>query len=601
MADAAADEPQEDNGILGGGIHRMIMIFIATQCISNLFGPPKTPPGVPTEERELTKMEKWAKARLPEQPAPAPRFSSHDAHGNRLAPHMRRWEDDHAFHLHAFYGCSNETSDLTPLWAEGNLTYSFDAANIRTQTFQLFRENATACLQRAWTNQTVFLHLFATANETFDLDHIEMRTVAELTMHRPLPQGKKGRSLLDDAVEEEEVVYDDRPVLHWKPTLDVRMAMLPPVFERGAIPDPVSRLLTFDEAGDYLPPLHKDEFWLLGKSLQPMNASVKALNLTVSFDIDGTVKWQLKSSMEQSWRQQAKLGMGSVNENDMLREMLLETKPWVLALTFIVSILHTLFEFLAFRNNVKFWRNKKTLVGLSARTIAWNAVCQLIVMLYLLDNDTSWMVLFSSGMALLTEAWKLTKAVTFEDGKLRLEESYAESPTKAYDDVATSHLMYLLAPLLVGFSTYSLVTDLHKGWYSWLVSSAVGFIYAFGFVMMTPQLYINYRLRSVAHLPWRAMVYKSLNTFIDDIFAFIIKQPTLRRLACLRDDVIFLATLYQRYLYPVDKTRVNEFGQGGADDADDADAVDALKLAAASAPAAPAALDLAELAAGPSS
>ena len=39
MADAAADEPQEDNGILGGGIHRMIMIFIATQCISNLFGP----------------------------------------------------------------------------------------------------------------------------------------------------------------------------------------------------------------------------------------------------------------------------------------------------------------------------------------------------------------------------------------------------------------------------------------------------------------------------------------------------------------------------------------------------------------------------------
>ena len=51
-------------------------------------------------------------------------------------------------------------------------------------------------------------------------------------------------------------------------------------------------------------------------------------------------------------RQQAKLGMGSDGENDMLREMLLETQPWVLALTFIVSILHTVFEFLAFRNNV---------------------------------------------------------------------------------------------------------------------------------------------------------------------------------------------------------------------------------------------------------
>ena len=74
-------------------------------------------------------------------------------------------------------------------------------------------------------------------------------------------------------------------------------------------------------------------------------------------------------------------------------------------------------------------------------------------------------------MGLLTEVWKLTKAITWENGSIRLEESYAVSPTKAYDDVATSHLMYSLAPLLVGYSCYSLVTDLHKGWYSWLVSS----------------------------------------------------------------------------------------------------------------------------------
>ena len=40
----------------------------------------------------------------------------------------------------------------------------------------------------------------------------------------------------------------------------------------------------------------------------------------------------------------------------MLREMLLETQPWVLVVTCIVSILHTVFEFLAFRNNVSFWR-----------------------------------------------------------------------------------------------------------------------------------------------------------------------------------------------------------------------------------------------------
>ncbi len=59
------------------------------------------------------------------------------------------------------------------------------------------------------------------------------------------------------------------------------------------------------------------------------------------------------------------------------------------------------------------------------------------------------------------------------------------------------------------------------------------------------------------------MTYKFLNTFIDDLFAFTIKMPTLHRLATLRDDVIFFVYLYQSYAYKVDYTRVNEFGQGG--------------------------------------
>ena len=65
----------------------------------------------------------------------------------------------------------------------------------------------------------------------------------------------------------------------------------------------------------------------------------------------------------------------------------------------------------------------------------------------------------------------------------------------------------------------------------------------------------------MAHLPWRAMSFKALNTFIDDLFAFVVKMPTLHRIACLRDDLIFVVFLYQKWIYPVDKTRVNEFGQ----------------------------------------
>jgi hypothetical protein len=93
----------------------------------------------------------------------------------------------------------------------------------------------------------------------------------------------------------------------------------------------------------------------------------------------------------------------------------------------------------------------------------------------------------------------------------------------------------VIYPLVIGYAAYSLIYETHQNWYSWILSSLVGFIYTFGFIMMTPQLFINYKMKSVAHMPWRTFLYKALNTFIDDLFAFIIRMPTLHRLACFRD------------------------------------------------------------------
>jgi hypothetical protein len=190
------------------------------------------------------------------------------------------------------------------------------------------------------------------------------------------------------------------------------------------------------------------------------------------------------------------------------------------------------------------------------------------------------MILFSQGMGILLEFWKITTVVNvrvrptepgallpywiiFED-KHTLSET--EEKTKEYDAVAFKYLYMIAIPLLFAYAAYSLKYDTHKSWYSFVIATLVGSVYAYGFLMMVPSLYINYRLKSVAHMPARAMTYKFLNTFIDDLFAFTIKMPTLHRLATLRDDVIFFVYLYQSYKYKVDYTRVNEFGQGGDDD-----------------------------------
>lgn len=82
-------------------------------------------------------------------------------------------------------------------------------------------------------------------------------------------------------------------------------------------------------------------------------------------------------------------------------------------------------------------------------------------------------------------------------------------------------------------------------------------------------MYINYRLKTVEHMPSKALFYRFLNTIIDDLFSFIITMPTLHRISCFRDDAIFLIYLYQRWIYKVDKTR----GPWGQKDEKDKDAI----------------------------
>ena len=76
-----------------------------------------------------------------------------------------------------------------------------------------------------------------------------------------------------------------------------------------------------------------------------------------------------------------------------------------------------------------------------------------------------------------------------------------------------TYLSYAFYPLAVGYAIYSVMYNEHKGYYSFIISTMVSFIYTFGFIMMCPQLYLNYKLKSVAHLPWRMLTYKFLNTF----------------------------------------------------------------------------------------
>ncbi|XP_033335152.1 lipid scramblase CLPTM1L [Megalopta genalis] len=307
---------------------------------------------------------------------------------------------------------------------------------------------------------------------------------------------------------------------------------------------------------DFLQSRHHDLIRIL-----PQNNTI---NVTLQYSPISLGKLRLLLHVEPTMHALKNLGFTD-KDVDEVKGIFADTNIYILGGTFFIAAIHLLFDFLAFKNDVSYWRQKNNLVGLSKWTVLWRGFSQTVIFLYLLDEGSSLLVLIPAGIGSIIEIWKLTKVL-----KLRLHTSsknVAEVKTREFDAESMRYLSYLLYPLVIIGAIYSLLYQPHKSWYSWSINSLVNGVYAFGFLFMLPQLFVNYKLKSVSHLPWRTFMYKAFNTFIDDVFAFIIVTPTAHRIACFRDDAVFLVYLYQRWLYPVDKSRpdIDTIGEESVD------------------------------------
>lgn len=80
--------------------------------------------------------------------------------------------------------------------------------------------------------------------------------------------------------------------------------------------------------------------------------------------------------------------------------------------------------------------------------------------------------------------------------------------------MALRYLAWAAVPFVLGAAAWSLAFYEHRSWYSWGLSSMATAVYVGGFLLMTPQLFVNYKLKSVAHLPVRVFIYRACGTFI---------------------------------------------------------------------------------------
>lgn len=311
---------------------------------------------------------------------------------------------------------------------------------------------------------------------------------------------------------------------------------------------------------------------LPGEEIQLPSIEIRFRNIGLAY---WTMQLQVGSAFDDAEKSMA------LNEYDVdsFKQMVGGSSPYKILLVYSIAVLHLVFEYLAFSSDLTFWKEKTSFEGMSSTSIAMQATMNIIMFLYVKEQQKTKFVMYFIGARFLMQLWKLHKLTTFRRQKSfpfvewvnRGGVASGLEELEEIEDVekgCMKWLMLILIPVMIAFSVYKLIYFRFRSWYSWAVLSLAVCAQTGGFVVMTPQVFMNYRLKSVEHLPWRALTYQAINTFIDDVFVLCIRMPEVQKYSVFRDDIIFLICCFQRWLY-TKRPLVLPEGEGGAPLIDD--------------------------------
>lgn len=92
--------------------------------------------------------------------------------------------------------------------------------------------------------------------------------------------------------------------------------------------------------GTYKPIVFPNDFWHLRSQYVEVNTTTLHLPLRITFQPMSYMKFQIFASLTQGFNEAAKKQGGGGAELDEVKRMLVETNPWFLGLTALVSVLH---------------------------------------------------------------------------------------------------------------------------------------------------------------------------------------------------------------------------------------------------------------------
>lgn len=321
----------------------------------------------------------------------------------------------------------------------------------------------------------------------------------------------------------------------------------------------------------FLPFAYLTDFWTMLSDLKPVEKTLMEITSTnkseeniskikvkINFKFLSMFYFKFLRGIEMNSEMMEK-NMHVPASKDLFVELLKNNSAIYLTIMLVVNVLHSVFSFLGFASDISYYKNLKQLDGLYTKHLFFHLFHLAITFLYVYIEGANFIVKIELFVALAIEIWKFRKIFKLEILKkfpfisIKYKITFSKTKSKNYETEAVSLMMkYLFGPVAVLYLSYRVYY--YKNLLSLSIFKfAIEYIFflmnLFGFILLTPQIYLNYKLKSVKHLPLKALTFKFLNTIIDDLYAFAVKTPTLYRVFCFKDDLIFVIYIIQIFLY----------------------------------------------------
>lgn len=264
----------------------------------------------------------------------------------------------------------NFTDSSQLVWRQLDLVYG-DWSSGPTGNGEYFTEVNIPLSANVQNNGSLWLHIFIVPsgsspnpndksyNPTYTIQRTKQLNKFKKRYYKKTHNLLTGKS---DLTEEEKKKIEQNirheVLSHWHPNLTINIVDDHTPWQRGQVPGPLQEFIDFEEhTGMYYPIVYVNDYWNLMRDYLPINNTVTNVTFHFTYQPLSLLKWQMYAA--QSMRNKWSFIMGNDpneqddDEQDLLKETFLETSPILLGLTFVVSIVHSFFEFLAHKNGKK--------------------------------------------------------------------------------------------------------------------------------------------------------------------------------------------------------------------------------------------------------